>query len=126
MRRPIILACVVMLVPACSRTSSSEGADRITCPEAQGTAAPGVLRETPQQIEASRGELGQGSESEISRAVASIHARHPDASSGSIVNYLVTAYCPTVNAGGPSGEDAKRQALRAFATRVRKIVPAGA
>lgn len=125
MWRPVFVIAVALLNQGCSRTAASDAKQELTCPEAQITGAPGLLKETPRQIQASRSELGQGRESEISRAAASIRARHPDASSGEIVNYLVAAYCPTVSASATSDLAAKREALRKFSMRVRKVVPTG-
>ena len=47
-----------------------------------------------------------------------LRSRHPDAPTGDLVNYLVTAYCPVMNSlSGPS-DDKKQACMDAFALQV--------
>ena len=50
--------------------------------------------------------------------VAELRKRHPDAQSGALVNYLITAYCPSVHDNANLNEAEKTAKLKAFADQV--------
>ncbi len=102
-----------------SGTSQSSG--NLECPLAQNGLREGNLDETPQQVDSMVSLLGSGGENEIRTAVARLRLRHPKVSEGKMVNYLITVFCPTINARPGMNLADKRQALRTFATLVRKI-----
>jgi hypothetical protein len=70
-------------------------------------------------------QLGDGGADEISTAVAQLRSRHPNASRGAVANFLITAFCPIINARPGMSGDEKKQALRAFSTRARKLAGQG-
>ena len=91
----------------------------LECPTPQPAGAPGVIQETPAQIaELSQllasGDLGN----RIPVFVHSLRSRHPDAPTGGVVNYLVTAYCPVVNKLTGLSNNAKQARLSAFVSQV--------
>ena len=91
----------------------------IECPTPQPAGAPGVLPETPAQID----ELAQVLVSEdlgpqIPMLFRALRSRHPAAPAGEPANYLVTAYCPVVNGLTGLGDGERQERLDAFATRV--------
>jgi hypothetical protein len=92
----------------------------LECPAPQHAGASGVTQETPGQIaELSQvlasGDLGN-------RIPVYVHvlrkSRHPDAPTGDLVNYLVTAYCPVVNSLSGLSDDKKQARMDAFALQV--------
>ena len=82
-----------------------------------------MLGESPSQIKAAGDELGQGTENQIAEVAARLRKQHADASSAAIINYMVTAYCPVVNAGPSLDKAAKQQSLQAFSARAEAIIP---
>ena len=91
----------------------------IECPTPQPAGAPGVLPETPAQID----ELAQVLASEdlgpqIPMLFRALRSRHPDVPAGELVNYLVTAYCPVVNHISGLSSAERQERLDAFTTRV--------
>ncbi|WP_420382648.1 hypothetical protein [Novosphingobium sp.] len=109
------------LMLLCAVAGCSGAHDRIDCPAPErGTAD--TLHETPAQIAAAGAQLGHGDKNEIAEVAASLRARHAGASRDEIVNYLVTAYCPTINHHDELGKAAKRQALDSFSSRAERII----
>ncbi len=91
----------------------------LECPTAQPAGAPGAIQETPAQISElsqvlASGDLGN----RIPVFVRALHSRHPDASTGELVNYLVTAYCPVVNSLTGLSDGEKQARMDAFITQV--------
>ena len=91
----------------------------LECPAPQPAGASGVIQETPAQIAQlsqvlASGDLGN----RIPVFVHGLRSRHPDAPTGDLVNYLVTAYCPVVNSLSGLSDDEKQARMDAFASRV--------
>jgi hypothetical protein len=87
----------------------------IECPVPQPAGTPGVIQETPAQIDElvrvlASGDLGP----QVPMVINALRARHPDASAGSLVNYLVTAYCPIVSQQTGLSDAQKQSQLDAF------------
>ncbi len=128
---------VLALLAACSRSpdagqtsrtalpagasGSLQSSGDLECPVAPSKQAGGTLGETSRQVDSLGQQLGSGGENGISSAVAQLRSRHPTASEGDIVNYLITAYCPTIKARSGMSLGDKRQAVRTFATQARKF-----
>ncbi len=110
------------LILAIGASSCSRSNQQIECAVAKVDQAVGSLQEAPAQTKALTDGLGRGSENEITGTAARIRARHPGATEDQIVNYLVTAYCPTINRNGALDKTGKQQAMQSFATRVEKLV----
>jgi hypothetical protein len=104
------------LLASCSHPSQD-----LVCPLPESGAAGTILGETPAQIAIAGDRLGAGSENDIAISIASIKARHPKAAKSEIVNYLVTGYCPKIQADRALDLTGKQSALRAFSVRVSKI-----
>lgn len=136
----ILGTAVLTMLAACSRSSetaetlrkaqsaraiglsgSLQSSEGLECPLAQSGPGVGSLQETSRQIDSMGHQLGTGGENEIRTAVAQLRSRHPNASEGMIVNYLITAYCPTIKARAGMNLNDKQQALRTFATKVRRL-----
>jgi hypothetical protein len=91
----------------------------LECPTPQPTGGARAIQETPAQIiELSQvlasGDLGN----RIPVFVHSLRGRHPNAATGELVNYLVTAYCPIVNGLTGLSEGEKQARLSAFVSQV--------
>ena len=94
------LACASLAVPASA----------LECPAPQPLAKPGVLQETPAQIEATGKMLSSGDVGQQTLAViADLRKRYPQAENAELANYIITAYCPVV-AGQPQLSEAERKA----------------
>ena len=107
---------------AAADAASAHSPGDLDCPIALAQQAGRTLDMSPDQIDSMGRQLGAGGESEIAAAVAGLRSRHPNASEGEIVNYLITAYCPTINARPGTSFGEKQQALRSFATQARNLV----
>jgi hypothetical protein len=91
----------------------------LECPTPQPAGAPGILQETPAQIDDLAVVLASGDlPNRIPDFVQALRSRHPDASGGELVNYLVTAYCPVVNRLTGLSDGEKRARMDAFAGQV--------
>jgi hypothetical protein len=91
----------------------------LECPTAQPAGAPGAIQETPAQINElsqvlASGDLGN----RIPVFVRALHSLHPNAPTGELVNYLVTAYCPVVNSLAGLSDREKQARMNAFITQV--------
>lgn len=106
---------------AAADAGSSHSSTGLDCPVASAQQAAGTLKETPSQIDSMDRQLGAGGEKEIAAAVTQLRSRHPNAPEGEIVNYLITAYCPTIKAKSDMSPGEKRRMLRSFATKTRKL-----
>lgn len=94
----------------------------LDCPVAQPNAAPGVIRETPAQIDRLANLLGSGdAANRVPDIVRDLRQRYPAAGSAEIVNFLVTAYCPVVNLASGLGDAEKQARLMAFSSSVFSI-----
>ena len=110
MVRSVAIAASLLLAAPCTA---------LECPTAQPAGAPGAIQETPAQISElsqvlASGDLGN----RIPVFVRALHSRHPDAPTGELVNYLVTAYCPVVNSLTGLSDGEKQARMDAFITQV--------
>ena len=91
-------------------------------PAPQPAGAAGAIQETPAQISELSQVLASGDLSNrIPVFVHSLRSRHPNAATGDLVNYLVTAYCPIVNSLTGLSDGEKQAKLSAFAGSVAKF-----
>lgn len=91
---------------------------RFVCPTPQSGEVAGTIRETSSDIASTAERLSGGNESAISEIAAELRTAHPSASDSAIVNYLVTAYCSTLEAGEPARD--KKAALMQFSRRATR------
>lgn len=116
-RLGIILASAVMAM----FVGAFGTAAAIECPLPQA-GAPGVLPESEDKIKELAGLLASGDlDNRINLIIADLRRRYPDADNGAIVNYLVTAYCPVVEAQS-LGDEEKTQKVNNFSSQVLKII----
>lgn len=113
---------LLTIILALAAAGCSSPSQHIECPVAETGNVAGSLQETPAQIKAASDGLGRGDENQIAGVASRIRARHPDATKVQIVDYLVTAYCPKINANGTMDKAGKQQAIKGFASRVERIV----
>ena len=91
----------------------------LECPTSQPLAQPGILKDTPAQIEAtgkmlSSGDVGQGTQT----VIADLRSRYPQAGNGEIANYLITAYCPVIAQTTTLSEAEKTAQLNQFVSQL--------
>jgi hypothetical protein len=91
----------------------------LECPSPQPAGVAGTIQESPAQISElsqvlASGDLGN----RIPVFVHSLRSRRPNAATGELVNYLVTAYCPIVNSLTGLIEGQKQARLSAFVSQV--------
>ena len=114
--RHFLTIIFTIAVAGCSSPSQ-----QIVCPVAETGKVSGSLQETSAQIKAASDGLGRGDENQIAGVASRIRARYPNATEVQIVDYLVTAYCPKINANGTMDKAGKQQAMKDFASRVERI-----
>ena len=101
----------IALMASCSLAAPALALD---CPDPQNLASPGVLQETPAQIEATARILSAGDlEKKTWAVIADLRQRYPKAENAELANYLVTAYCPVINAA-PLSETEKKARMDEF------------
>jgi hypothetical protein len=110
--RALLVAVASALVPATPAMA-------LECPTPHPASSPGVMQETPAEINVLGQILASGDLSnQIPVYIQELRARHPSASGGELVDYMVTAYCPIVQ-GLPGLSDAEKRArVEAFASAV--------
>ena len=91
-----------------------EPALALECPMAHDTGRPGAIKETPKTVAQLSTVLGQEGERAAPRVIHDLRERHPAASKGAIMNYLITAYCPAVNSRSDLTEAQKKAKLESF------------
>lgn len=101
--------------------AASAGGFECSLPQPQSE--PGVIKETPAQI-ADLAPVLSGADvtTQIPAIVDGLRKRYPNANSGEIANYLITAYCPGV-ASTPGLDDAQKTArVQAFSRAVLAVL----
>lgn len=94
----------------------------LECPEPQTAASAGILDEPEAEIDELSRLLASGDvESRISEIIDDLRRKYPSAENAELVNFLVTAYCPVVNAEGIS-EDAKQAKIGTFSGQVYEML----
>lgn len=92
--------------------------DAFECPLPHPKGGPKTIRETPAQISEFRRMLGNGDDGNaVAEIIFDLKRKYPKAGSGEIINFLVTAYCPTVKAQGYSDRKATHK-VREFSSLV--------
>jgi hypothetical protein len=87
----------------------------LDCPDPQSVASRGILQETPAEIEATGKVLASGDPEKRTTAVlAELRARYPKVDGAELVNYVITAYCPVINAFPTLSEAEKKARMDAF------------
>jgi hypothetical protein len=113
-RQPLsaIAACVMLMAVGVAHA--------LECPVAQPTGRAGVIAEPTTLIAALAPVLsGPDASGRAAEIVAQTRQRYPGAQPDEIVNFLVTAYCPVVNAQSlPESE--KQSMVSAFAAAVMR------
>lgn len=114
-------ATVTVVLAAC--LAAAGPALAFECPTPQPLARPGVLRETPARIATVGKELASGDTyNRIAAITADLRTRYPTVERGELVNYLVTAYCPTVAARTNLNDSQKQATVETFASEVMQQV----
>jgi len=91
----------------------------LECPTPQPLAKPGVLKETPAQIEATGKMLSTGDVGQQTQAViADLRSRYPQVENAEIANYLITAYCPVIAQTTALSEAGKKAQLDGFVSQL--------
>jgi hypothetical protein len=116
-RLGIILASAVMMLSVGASGANAE----FVCPLPQ-KGAPGVLPESEAKIKELSGLLSSGDlDNRIHLIITNLRRDFPKADDAAIVNYLVTAYCPVVDAES-IGDDAKTEKVNGFSSEVLRII----
>lgn len=116
MKRQLPALAAAALVMALAATPALA----LECPVPHSKASAGVIKETPEQTEAYTSILAGGDTGNaVDTVIADIRHKYPDATKEEIINYLVTAYCPAVEAEGYGGAIAT-QKIREFSSLVTK------
>ena len=101
----------------------ASGAAAFECPAPQKLSHPGVLKETPTQIAVVGQLLASGEPRKTVPLVeADLRARYPGVENAEIVNYIVTAYCPVVNAESGLSDAEKQARLSSFVSDLNAII----
>ncbi len=117
--RNSILAIAAILAPL----AVASAAVALDCPAPQAQAQAGVIQETPDQIAAFSAVFAAGDiDTEVPKAIDALRKRYPSAQSDELVNYLITAYCPTVQKLSSLTDAQKTARVKAFADRVLKLL----
>ena len=115
--RNSILIIAAILAPL----AIASAAAALDCPLPQAQAQQGVIQETPDQIAAFSSVFAEGDiDAQVPKAIADLRKRYPSAKSDELVNYLITAYCPTVRSTKSLTDAEKMARVKAFADRVLK------
>lgn len=112
--RTVSFSVALLLLAGCS----AEHGNDLQCPTPETGTAEGTIAESRAQITAAGNQLAQGGATQIAEVANALRARHQGASSGAIVNYMVTAYCPTLNRQASLERAEKAKKLTAFSARV--------
>jgi hypothetical protein len=108
--RPITTLALGLFAASVSFTT----AQALECPVVHQQGGKGFLRESHQDISDISGKLTEHGADAAPGLVAGLKARHPKATNGEIINYLITAYCPVVNREGGKSEAEKKTQIAQF------------
>jgi hypothetical protein len=101
---------------------SAGSASALECPVKHMSATDRVLKETPDMIASTAGVLAQGGAKAAPEVIANLRSRHPKASNGMIMNYLITAYCPAIKNRPDLSEAQKRGNVRDFSRATENLL----
>ena len=111
----LAVGALVVALGGCGDTAAFE------CPSPQQGGS-GVIPESEAKIKELSGLLATGDrDNRIRLIITDLQRQYPQADDAAIVNYLVTAYCPVVDALG-IGDDEKTQQVDQFSSQVFKIL----
>lgn len=119
MMRATWLALLLVPMTGCSRQASMQA---IKCPVPETGRIAGTLAESPAQIASVGHQLQYGDSNAIAEVATAVRKRHPDASKGAVINYLLTAYCPALNADGALDQNARPTAMKSFARQAEEVL----
>lgn len=119
MLRSARLALLLFSIAGCTQPASQQA---IECPVPETGQASGTVEESAAQIAAAGQQLHHGNSNAIGEVAAAVRKRHPEAGKGAIVNYLLTAYCPGLNADGALDQNGRRRAMSSFAKQAEATV----
>lgn len=117
--RAIWLALLLVSVASCTQSASKQP---IECPAPETGQTAGTVRESTVQIAAAGQQLHYGNSNAIGEVAAAVRKRHPGAGKDAIVNYLLTAYCPGLNADNALDQAGRRKAMESFAREAEATV----
>ncbi len=117
--RSLALALIALL------TSSGviAPASALECPIPQPLAGPGVLKETPAEIEAAGKMLSSGDAGQQTQAmIADLRSRYPKVENAELVNYIITAYCPVITGTSALSEAEKTAKMDQFVRQLMQKI----
>ena len=95
----------------------------LECPAPQALTRPGVLKETPAQVQRVAELLATGDDDNRIRVIVDdLHARYPDVQNAEIVNYLMGAYCPVVAQLSGLNEQEKQARMDRFVSQLSRLI----
>ena len=107
------------LIAALAACGAAARASALECPDPESVASRSVLQQTPAEIEATGKRLATGDpETTTAAVVADFRARYPNADAADLVNYVITAYCPVIDAVPTLTEAEKKARMDAFVKQV--------
>ena len=112
-------ALLLLPVAGCSQPASRQP---IECPAPETGKTAGTVAESPAQIAAAGQQLHYGNSNAMGEVAAAVRKRHPGAGKDAIVNYLMTAYCPGLNADNALDQAGRRKAMDSFAKRAEASI----
>ncbi len=114
-----IAAAVGLMLTACALGACQAPRDSFVCPTAQAGGRHGVLPESPKAIAELGALLATDDQSNVlGETIADLRRRYPEAQDAAIVDYIVTARCPSIAADPSLSEKDKREAFDAYAQTV--------
>jgi len=119
MMRTIWLALLLVSVAGCAQSASKE---LIKCPTPETGQTAGTVKESAAQIAAAGQQLHYGNSNAIAEVAAAVRKRHPGAGKDAIINYLLTAYCPDLNADDALNKAGRLKAMESFAKQAGATV----
>lgn len=117
--RPIWFALFLVAIAGCSRSASRQA---IECPIPETGQTAGSIKESADEIAAAGQQLHYGNSNAIGEVAGAVRRRHPGATRGAVINYLLTAYCPGLNADDALDQNRRREAMESFAKQAETAV----
>ena len=119
----ILVAIVFLSAPHDRAILPAYAASKILCPEKDIAKTIPAIKETPADLAAVTDALkGPERDNTIQVVIANLKRKYPDAKKEDILNYMLTAYCPLVEAEDGLGADEMRDRMQQFSTQVYNIL----
>lgn len=117
---PTAMAAVVgMMLGACALGGCQASREPFVCPTAQAGGRDGVLPESPQAMAELGAQLATDDQGNVlGETVVDLRRRYPEAQDAAIVDFIVTAKCPSIAADPSLSVKEKREAFDAYAQAV--------